>query len=141
MYSKFDEDLECITSPDLGPTFPLSGKASVQSLFGIYFTYVNRYLDYSKGRESRGLFAELPFDHSLVTIWEVLPLTLFQELDIQLTGEIRKKFIRALRLVLEYTEQGRVIQIISDILTLELRSKTDRGNQRSASSLDLRWAT
>lgn len=56
-------------------------------------------------------------------------------------NELRKKFIRSLRLILKYTDQNMVIQIISDIINSELRLRTTRGDQGSAPSRDLCWAT
>jgi len=140
MYSD-SRELECMSSPDLGPTFPLSGKASVQSLFGVYFTYVNKFIDYHKVRLSRGLLTELPLDSLLSTVWEATPLTLYEGLEKQITNEIRKKFIRALRLILSYTSGSKIESDLSNLIELEIKAKTDRGNQRSASSDDLRWVT
>nr|QQM16244.1 putative replicase [Kensystermes virus] len=139
LYSDYRE-LECMTSPDLGPTFPLSGKEGVQSLFGVYYTYINMYIDSQLGSVSGGFRKELPFDSSLNIVWERTSLTWYQGLDKQVSNEIRKKFIRALRLVLRYTLNARILEEIANILTYEVLQKTDRGNQRSAPSHDLLWA-
>jgi len=66
---------------------------------------------------------------------------MYQELDIQLKNEIRKKFIRALRLILKYTDQSLINSIVIEMMEKELKLRTNRGIQRSAPSLDLRWVT
>nr|QQM16242.1 putative replicase [Wunsystermes virus] len=136
LYSNWRE-LEGMTSPDLGPTFPLSGKEDVQALFGIYFTYVNMYLNTFSGGQSMGLLEKLPVDHPLYTVWEGTPLTFYKDLENQLSNEIRKKFIRRLRLILTYTEDNYITGLIHDILLNEIYRKMDHGNRRSVSSLDL----
>lgn len=90
-----------LTSPDLGSTFPLSGKEDVQSLFGIYFTYVNKFIDYQNGSVSRGPITRLPFDSDLNILWEAMPLEVYLGLEQLIRNEIREKFIRSIRLTLK----------------------------------------
>lgn len=66
---------------------------------------------------------------------------MFQELENQLSGEIRKKFIRALRLVLKYTDQDLIIKELSKMISNEMIHKMNRRDQGPASSRDLSWVT
>nr|DAZ90608.1 TPA_inf: RNA-dependent RNA polymerase [Hanseniella sp. mitovirus] len=133
------QDVECMTTPDLGPTFPLSGKEDVRATWGLYFSYVNFYIDWKKsqvGGRSGGLLAKLPFEHPLHTLWEATPLSVYMELEMKVRSITERKLIRALRLVLKY-EGNTAVELIYSMLSSYLR--TDRGEQGSTPSRDLWW--